>query len=332
MNQSLVQCVVVMGPTATGKTRLGVALARQFHGEIIGADSRQVYRGLDIGTGKDLKEFGTGPERVPYHLIDIADPTEDYHLFRFVADARQAIGDVLERGHLPIVVGGSALYLNALLDDYSLEGGEPDPELRRSLECLSEEALLEILRREAPDIYARTDQTQKRRIVRAVEIARSRVPGSGNDAPPALDALLIAPYYKRQVVHERIAARLDERLKEGLLDEVQALHDRGLSWERLDYFGLEYRYVAQCLQGTLTLAEMREKLFFRIRRFCKSQDIWFRKMERAGKIIHWLPGGDLRKAIELVRLFLDGKPLPPPEIALKDTFYGPQSTPQAKAR
>jgi len=308
-----------------GKTRLGVSLARRFKGEIVSADSRQVYRGLDIGTGKDLDEYGAGAERIPCHLIDIVDPTEEYNLFRFLADAPQAINDIAARGKLPIAVGGTPLYLNALLDGYAMEGGAPDPNLRRELEGLATPDLCEMLEREAPDVFARTDLTQRRRVVRALEIARSRQ--GAPPCPPAapLDPLLIAPYYPRQEVHRRIAQRLDSRLRDGLVEEVRALHDRGLSWERLEFLGLEYRCVAQHLQHRMGLAEMCEKLRARIRRFGKSQDVWFRKMEREGKVIHWLPRGDLGKAVRLVEQFLAGTPLPPPEITLKDTLYGPRS-------
>lgn len=319
-------CVFVVGPTATGKTRLAVALARRFGGEIVSADSRQVYRGLDLGTGKDLAEYGVGDSRIPVHLVDTVDPGEEYHLFRFVADARAAIRAIAGRGRLPVVVGGSCLYVNALLSGYGLDGAPPAADLRRGLEGLGDDELLEILRREAPDLAARVDRSQRRRLVRAVEIARSRATsGAAPSDAIALQALLLAPFYPRQAVHERIAQRLDERLQAGMIDEVARLHAGGLSWERLEWFGLEYRYIAQYLQGRMGLAEMRETLLARIRRFCKSQDVWFRKMEREGKVIHWLPAGDPLRAADLVRRFLAGEALPPPGIRLDELRYGPRS-------
>jgi len=324
-NEKAVRCVVVLGATATGKTALGVALARRFGGEIVSADSRQLYRGMDVGTGKDLEEYGVGSERVPYHLIDIADPGDDYHLFRYVADARHAIHTIRGRGRLPIVVGGTALYINALLNQYDLEGGEPDPVLREELDALSDEELLDILLREAPDVLGRTDRTQRRRIIRAVEIARTRRASSESRAP-VLDALLIGPFYPRKEIHQRIEKRLDARLANGMLEEVARLHAGGLSWERLDFFGLEYRYAAQHLRGELDFATFRATLLARIRRLCKSQEIWFRKMEREGKVIHWLAEGDIDEASKLVAAFLAGAPLPEPSIRISERLYGPRTS------
>ena len=319
------RCIVVLGPTATGKTRLGVALARRFRGEILSADSRQVYRGMDIGTGKDREEYGPPGRRVPVHLLDMVDPAEDYHLFAFLRDARQALIEIASRDALPVIVGGSALYINALLDGYRMEGGAPDPSYRRELESLATDELLERLRTSDPALYSRTDKTQRKRIARALEI--SHTGGRLRLACCApLDALLLGPYYPRSTVHERIARRLDARLSGGLIEEVAGLHARGIGWERLDFFGLEYRCVAQHLQGRLTVEQLRDTLAARIRQFCKRQDIWFRKMEREGKTIHWIREGDVRQAASLVGRFLNGLPLPPPSIRLKDTHYGPKSS------
>ena len=325
MTQPCIQCIVVLGPTATGKTRLAVALARRFNGDIISADSRQVYRGLDIGTGKDLAEYRTGGTPVSCHLIDIVDAAEEYHLFRFLADATAALRQISGDGRLPIIAGGTPLYLNALIEGYSPEGSGPDPRLRRELEALSDSELLAILEAEAPDVSARTDRTQRRRLVRAVEIARSRADSVAGTSAAPLNALLLGPYYPRATVHRRVEERLDERLRNGLIEEVRNLRGKGLDWERLDYFGLEYRYVSRYLQGQMCLDEMRNILLAKIRRFCKAQDVWFRKMEREGKVIYWIPEGDLDTASTLVRSFLAGDPLPTPEIRLKDTFYGPRS-------
>lgn len=318
--------IIVLGPTASGKTSLGLFLAREFHGEIISADSRQIYRGLDLGTGKDLDEYSRESPIIRHHLIDIADPDEEYHLFRFISDARTALNDIASRRLLPIIVGGTPLYLNALLDGYQLEETTPDPLLRQYLETLDTPSLLAILKEESADYYERVDQGNRRRIVRAIEIVRT----SGPIPPaPALrpNALLLAPYFDRKTIHERIKRRLDERLMAGMIDEVKTLHEqRHVSWERLDWFGLEYRFIARHLQGRLSFQEMREQLFISICQFCKRQDIWFRKMEREGKTIHWLPAGDRELASQLTQLHLQGKPLPPPKIQLKDIFYGPKTS------
>jgi tRNA dimethylallyltransferase len=322
-----VRCVFVLGPTATGKTALAVGLARVFGGEVVSADSRQVYRGLDLGTGKDVAEYGVGAARVAHHLIDVAEPLEDYHLFRFVSEARAAIAAIAARGRLPIVAGGSGLYVNALLDDYGLDGAAPDPGLRRELESVSDAELMSVLRREAPDLAERVDAGQRRRLLRAVEIARSRNTSPSRVRPALrLRSLLLGPYYPRATVHERIARRLDARLEAGMVGEVAALHANGLSWERLAWFGLEYRCVGLHLQGKLSLAEMREVLLARIRQFCRAQDVWFRKMERAGKDIHWIPGGEAELAADLVGRFLAGEELPPPVLRLSATLYGPQTS------
>jgi len=324
--------VAVLGPTASGKTRLGVSLARQFSGEIVSLDSRQVYRGLDLGTGKDLDEYraapGTGP--VPHHLIDVVEPNEAFDLFHYLLLARDAIRDVHRRGRLPIGVGGTTLYLKALLDDYRLEGSGSTAAFRRNLELRTDEELLSLLAAEAPDIFARADRTQRRRIIRALEIARTRqtgqdAAGSGEELQLPLRPLLLAPYFPRPELHARIAARLEARLKAGLVAEVARLHEQGVSWERLDFLGLEYRYVARHLTGALSLPDMRSQLLARIRQFCRAQEIWFRKLEREGKIIYWIPGGDLGEAARLVQAFLENRPLPPPRLRLSAIHYGPRS-------
>ena len=313
--------VLVTGPTATGKTALGIALCRQFGGELISADSRQVYRGLDLGTGKDLEDYSRGGPPVRHHLIDIADPDQEYHLFKFVEDAQAALTEIRRRGMLPVVVGGTPLYLNALLEGYRLEGGGADPALRAELESWDTERLLTTLRQESPAYYERTDRENRRRLIRALEIVRTTGPEPPSPHPP-LEALTLAPYFDRQTVHRRIEERLDARLAQGLVAEVARLHAAGLSWERLEWFGLEYRFVARHLRGELPAAEMRRLLLQAIRQFCKRQDIWFRKMEREGKTIHWLPGGDPREAGALVAAYLAGRPLPPPRLQLKDIRYG----------
>ena len=328
-NKQLIRCCVVTGPTASGKTHLAVQLARRFQGEIISADSRQVYKGLDIGSGKDLSEYQSGGKPIRYHLIDVVAPDHEYNVYQYQKDAWQAIQDCHSRSSLPFLVGGSPLYLSAVLDNYSLEGGEPDPDFRQQLEGQSDRELLTTLQTRAPDIYQRTDKTQRKRIVRALEIAEQRDHNQrdgGNKIERAtLNALIIAPYYERRVIHERIRKRLDERLEAGMLEEIKRLHDWGLSWQQLEFFGLEYGLGAQYLQGRLTYQQFYEELFKKIRRLCKSQDVWFRKMEREGKVIYWIPEGDVDEASNLLSDFLSGRQLPDPRIQLKNIYYGPKS-------
>jgi len=322
--QKPMKAVVITGPTATGKTALAVRLARACHGEIISVDSRQIYRGLDLGTGKDLAEYRSGGEPVPYHLIDLVDPATEYHLAGFCRDAAAALTVIAERRHLPILCGGTALYLDALLRGYELPGGAPDPQLREELRHLTVPELQQRFRELAPDRFAAfKDKINPGRLRRAMEMLL--VP-NGETALPVdewLDPLVLGVYYPRPEVRQRIEQRLDARLAAGMIEEVQRLHEQGVSWERLEFFGLEYRYLALYLQNKLSRAAMREQLLAHIRQFAKRQDIWFRKMEREGMNIYWLDHGDPAAAQQLVTAFLAGEPLPEPAFRLKDIHYGP---------
>ena len=273
--------IAVTGPTATGKTALAVALARRFGAEIVSVDSRQVYRHMDIGTGKDLAEYGD----VRYHLIDVADPaTEVYDLARFCRDASRAVLDIAGRGKNIILCGGTALYLAALLNDYELPGGKLAP-------------------REAGKI-------------------RERQNPAGDPSfklPFKADYLVLGVLFPRAVVRERIAARLDARLKAGMIEEIRDLTEKyGVAPEKLEFFGLEYREVSRYLRGECSREEMRNTLLDRIRQFAKRQDIFFRKLEREGNPIYWIPEGNFTQAESLVRKFLAGEALPPITYRLAD--------------
>ena len=308
-----IKIVAVTGPTATGKTRLAVELARRWDGEIVSADSRQVYRYHDIGSGKDLAEY----EEVPYHLIDVAEPGASYHLKAFLADARTAIADIAQRGKLPVVCGGSALYLHALLQNYELPGGAPTVSERAEMESASLEELQAELKWLDPEFYANfADRNNFTRLRRQLELRRH--PAAG-DAGIELEALTLGVLYPRETVRRRIAERLDARVESGLVEEVRDLHDiHGMSWEQLEFLGLEYRYVAEFLQGKRDFADMRETLLNNIRQFAKRQDIFFRKMEREGVVIHWLEQGDIEVADRLVQAFAADEIIPPPHFRLAD--------------
>lgn len=321
MNKKI-KTIVITGPTASGKTSIAVELSAFFNGEIISADSRQVYRGFDIGSGKDISEYSSGGFSVPYHLIDIADPSDDYNLMSFCIDAEAALKDIVSRNRLPFLCGGSALYLNAFLRGYTLPGGPPDADLRNSFKGKTAEELLDVMRNECPGVFEKFQEKNNRtRIIRAMEKAK----GVNKPLTPfaeKLEPLVIGVYRTRKEIHARIEARLDARLKNGMPEEVERLHKQGLSWERLDYFGLEYRYIALYLQGKMPFEEMREKLFIRIRQFAKSQDVWFRKIEREGLPIYWMEPGNKKKYFDLIEDFLADKPLSAPEIQLSRINYG----------
>lgn len=273
--------IAVTGPTATGKTALAVALARRFDGEIVSVDSRQVYRHMDLGTGKDLDEYG----EVHYHLIDVADPaTEVYDLARFCRDASQAILDIAGKKKTVILCGGTALYLAALLDRYELPGGKLAP-------------------REAGK-------------------ARERRNPNGEPSfaiPFQADYLVLGVLFPRAEVRERIARRLDARLDAGMTEEVRRLtENHGVPPEKLEFFGLEYREISRYLRGMCSHEEMRDTLLDRIRQFAKRQDIFFRKLEREGHAIYWVPRGDFAIAAELAERFLAGKALPEVAYRLAD--------------
>ena len=318
--------IIVTGPTATGKTALAVALAEKFGGEIISVDSRQVFRGMDIGSGKDLSEYGN----VPYHLIDVAEPGEPYDLFSFVQDARRALAEIVQRKKLPILCGGSVLYLDALLKGYTLAGAKPDMELRTELDKLSLAELNRKLDELAPaDLAEFKDRDNALRVRRAIEntLATNRAVSLSSEAGLLDNSLVLGVYFPRKTVHERVEKRLDARLQEGMIDEIHDLHEKkNVPWEVLERYGLEYRHVSEYLQGKCDYAVMRNTLLYSIRKFVKRQDIWFRKLEREGVDIHWVENGSVTSAADLVERFLNGESLPPSPIRLSETFYGTQSS------
>ena len=316
------QTIVVTGPTATGKTALAVRLAEIFDGEIVSVDSRQVFRYMDIGSGKDLAEYGN----VPYHLLDVADPGEPYDLFTYIKQAQAAIKDIQMRGKLAILCGGSTMYLDALLRGYELTGAAPDMALRKELDQLSLAELNAKLDALAPaDLAHFKDRDNPLRIRRAIENTLNTGSAMSMGKSNALldSALILGVYFPRSVVHQRVELRLDARLQEGMIEEVRNLHEQHqVPWEVLERYGLEYRYVSHYLQGVLDYETMRNTLLFSIRKFVKRQDIWFRKMERENICIHWVKEGNVNEAADLCKRFLAGEPLPESPIKLSETFYG----------
>ena len=277
--------LVILGPTASGKTHLAVQAARHLNGEILSADSRQVYRGLDIGSGKDLAEYGT----TPYHLIDIVDPGCEFSLFDFVQEFKRVYCEVVSRMRLPILAGGTGLYLDAVLRGYQLVMVEENLPLRQELEKLEDAALVERLRRLRPELHNTTDLTDRERLTRAIEIAEGeRQPVAEPIGLPDLSPRVFGLRWQRDVLRQRITLRLRQRLDNGMIEEVESLHAAGVAWQTLDNFGLEYRFVARYLQGMINRNDLFQKLNSAIHQFAKRQETWFRRMQRQGVDICWL--------------------------------------------
>jgi len=279
--------LVILGTTASGKTKLAVELARQLNGEVISADSRQVYRGLNIGSGKDLEEY----QEIPYHLIDIVDPGYEYNVFDFQQDFVKAFEDVAARNKLPILAGGSALYVDSVLKGYRMVAVPENPELRRQLAALDHQALVERLLSVKPKQHNTTDLLDRDRLVRAIEIAEGEASANAKLPPfPEITPFILGIDWSRDIVRKRITARLEQRLNQGMIEEVKGLHEQGVSWETLDFYGLEYRFVGQYLQNRLNRNDMFQKLNSAIHQFAKKQQTWLRRLQRNGLTIHWLDG------------------------------------------
>lgn len=289
-------CIVLLGPTAVGKTAIGVQLASHFNGEIISADSRQTYRGLDIGSGKDLKDYFADGKPVPYHMIDIVDLSTEYNVFHYQQDFYRVFDSLIKRNVLPVIVGGTGMYLDAVVRNYELVDVPEDPVLRKKLESKSLEELGEIYLKMKPDLHTKVDLLERDRVIRGIEIYLGHQEPRASELRammyprPDIRPLIMGTTFDRALVRQNIETRLKERLEEGMLDEVKSLHDGGVTWERLEKLGLEYRYCAMYLQGKFESKEkMIEELFISIRQFAKRQETWFRFMEKNGVEINWLP-------------------------------------------
>ena len=279
--------IVILGATAGGKTGLAVRLARKLGSEIISADSRQIYRGMDLGTGKDLQEYG----EVPYHLIDIAEPGSEYSVFQFQRDCFAALDEIWSRDKLPILCGGTGLYLDAVLRGYRLVEVPEDLALRARLASLDDVQLREQLLKLKPQQHNRTDLEDRERLIRAIEIALGEQAAAADLPPlPRVKPLVFGLKWPRDILRRRIAGRLQQRLAEGMIEEVRQLHDGGVPWDRLEFYGLEYRLIAQHLQGQLSRNDMAQKLRSAIGQFAKRQETFFRRMEKNGVEIFWLDG------------------------------------------
>lgn len=285
--------ITILGPTACGKTDLAAHLAYYIDGEIISADSRQVYRGMDIGTGKDLADYTVSGRQIPYHLIDICDPGEKYNLFRYQQDFHKAYSDIRSRGKVPVLCGGTGLYIESVLRGYSLSPVPQNPELRKSLEGRSLAELTDILvnlkEQTGSAMHNTTDVDSCQRAIRAIEIEsyNLQTPLEKRAMPP-VDSLVIGVSIDRNLRRERITRRLKQRLDNGMVDEIRGLLDKGVSRDDLVYYGLEYKYVTMYAVGELSYDEMFRQLEIAIHQFAKRQMTWFRGMERRGVKINWI--------------------------------------------
>ena len=283
-----IDLICILGPTASGKTRYAVLMAKQLNemgrkAEIISADSRQVYRGMDIGTGKDLDEYGD----IPYHLIDIANAGDKYNIYGYQKDFEKVYREIRERGNIPLLCGGSGLYIEAATCGYSLPEVPANPQLREELEKESTEALIQKLASLKP-LHNSTDYDTRKRLIRALEIAiyESEHPAKRTSFLPK-NTFYIGTLVSREVRNERIDRRLEDRLQEGMVDEIKRILDSGVPAEDLIYYGLEYKYVTMYLIGALDYDQMKLQLATAIHQFAKRQMTWFRGMERKGIRIHW---------------------------------------------
>lgn len=293
--------IVICGPTASGKTALGVQIALQTNGEIISADSRQVYRGMDIGTGKDLKEYQTSEKAVPCHLIDVADPSQIYTLFHYQNDFFETFDQIVSRKHIPIVVGGTGLYIEAVLKNYDIPAIPENPRLRAELmneqKIELEKKLLELNK----PLYEKTDRSSKKRIIRALEVAMSnQITTPKHHKPRKIEPLVLCTKWERVKLRQRIDARLEDRFKEGMIEEVRELLQSGISRERFALFGMEYKHVARFIDGEVNYETMVKELRQSIHQLAKRQETWFRGMERRGFKVNWVEEANFQSALGIV--------------------------------
>ncbi len=298
--------ITVLGPTACGKTSLSVELAYVLNSEIISADSRQIYRGMDLGTGKDLCEYKVNGKDIPYHLIDIADPGYKYNVFEYQHDFLEVYNDIKSRGITPILCGGTGMYLEAVLKGYRLIPVPENPELREKLEKKSLQELTEMLS-SYKKLHNSTDVDTVKRAVRAIEIEEyyKLKPAEYRDFP-TINSVIVGLDIDREIRRQKITKRLKQRLDEGMVDEVRGLLDRGLTPDELIYYGLEYKYLTLHVIGELTYQEMFNQLETAIHQFAKRQMTWFRGMDRRGLKINWIDASlPMNEKIDAIKQMLE---------------------------
>ena len=296
MNYNL---ITILGPTAVGKTHLAAQLANRFNGEIISADSRQVYIGMDIGTGKDISDYNVEGKIIPNHLIDVIKPEDEFNLFLFNNFFYESFSNITSRGKVPLLVGGTGLYVHSILNGYKLNKVDFDKTHYEELNELDTKELNEKLKKLNPSLHNTTDLLVKERIIHAIMIAEKE---NDNEAlkKSVINSLTIGIRLEREEIKKRITERLTFRLQNGMIEEVKRLIDNGISFERLNLFGLEYKFIGKYLNGELSYNDMHQKLNSAIHSFAKRQMTWFRKMEREGVIINWVDGPNYDEALKLI--------------------------------
>jgi tRNA dimethylallyltransferase len=307
-NKKKLKLIVITGPTATGKTSLATQLAYDIDSEIISADSRQVYKGMDIGTGKDLNEYVINNKSINYHLIDILDPMKDYSVYDFQKDFYEAYNDIQSKNKIPILCGGTGLYVESTLLKYDLSSKPPpNKELRIKLDKLDKKELLNQINlittpKDRQNLLLET----RKQIIRNIEVIKSEAHDSGFKLQPMNDsALVFGVQVETEQLRKKIKQRLIERIDEGMIDEVEELVDNGLPLQRLDYFGLEYKFIGKFLRSELTKDEFISGLTTSIRKFAKRQRTWFRRMEKRGVKINWIEPNNYAKLKNIVAEYID---------------------------
>ena len=282
--------IVVLGPTASGKTQLAANIAYYLGGEIISADSRQVYKGMDIGTGKDYDDYIVNGQTIKYHLIDILEPGQTYDVFNYQRDFSRVYKEIRERNRIPVLCGGTGLYIEAVTGGYRMPQVPENSALRRALNNKDYNQLLDYYYCLVENPHNITDITDRDRLIRAIEIAEYSKEHDTESYVVSVNPVFLGVYYERPEQKQRIKERLLHRLKNGMIEEVKQLREKGISTEMLDYYGLEYRYISYYLTGEMDYDTMVERLNIAIRQFAKKQMTWFRRMERKGYVINWLKG------------------------------------------
>ncbi len=282
--------IAILGPTATGKTTLAANLALAINGEVISADSRQVYKGMDIGSGKDLDDYMVGEKKIPSHLIDIANPGDRYNVFEFLGDFSSAFDSIIKAGNKPILCGGSGMYVDAVLRGYKLGKVITNTQLRKQMENFTKEELVAKLMTYGP-LHNISDTSDDERLLRSIEIADFQY--KHNEMMinlPKFSSMVFGVSFDRNIIRERITQRLEQRLGEGMITEVEGLLDSGIKPENLMYYGLEYKFVTMYVVGEISYDYMFEKLNIAIHQFAKRQMTWYRRMEKKGVEINWIDG------------------------------------------